>query len=173
MGFAGSADIFQAEMGNLMASLEYVWACIDDLLVIIKGSLGDHLAKLETVFIKLKDAGLKVNAAKLFFCMAETEYLGYILTRGGVKPQQKKVQAILALNSPNNVKELRRFLGMVQYYRDMWAKHSEMLVPLTDLVGACGETKTTEKNKTKSYLGGGILSINKRLTTLRLQSQRM
>ena len=116
MSFAGSGDIFQAEMENLMASLKYVRAYIDDLLVITKGSLGDHLAKLEAVFIRLQDAGLKVNAAKSFFCTAETEYLGYILTRGGVKPQQNKVQAILALNLPNNVKELRQFLGIVQYY---------------------------------------------------------
>ncbi len=36
---------------------------------------------------------------------------------------------------------------MVQYYRDMWAKRSEMLAPLSDLVGECGETKTTRKNK--------------------------
>ncbi len=138
MGFAGSADIFQVEMGNLMASLEYVRAYIDDLLVITKGSLDDHLTKLEAVFIRLQDAGLKVNAAKLFFCTAETEYLGYILTRGGVKPQKKKIQAILALNPPNNVKELRQFLGMVQYYRDMWAKRSDMLAPLlADNVGIC------------------------------------
>ncbi len=53
MGFAGSEDIFQAEMGNLMASLKYVWAYIDDLLVITKGSLSDHLVKLEAVFIRL------------------------------------------------------------------------------------------------------------------------
>jgi hypothetical protein len=59
------------------------------------------------------------------------------------------VQAILGLNPPNIVKELRHFLGMVQYYRDMWARHSEMLAPLTDLVGECGETKTTKMNKTK------------------------
>ncbi len=38
---------------------------------------------------------------------------------------------------------------MVQYYRDMWAKRSEMLAPLTDLVGECGERKTTRMNKTK------------------------
>jgi hypothetical protein len=38
---------------------------------------------------------------------------------------------------------------MVQYYRDMWQKHSEMLAPLTNLVGECGKTKTTKKNKTK------------------------
>jgi len=61
MGVAGSADIFQAEMSNLMASLEYIRAYIDDLLVITKGDLDDHLAKLEAVFIRLQDAGLKVG----------------------------------------------------------------------------------------------------------------
>jgi hypothetical protein len=149
MGFAGSADIFQAEMGNLMAALEYVRAYIDNLLVITKSSHDDHLGKLEQVFIQLRDAGLKINAAKSFFCAQETEYLGYILTRGGIKPQPKKVQAILALNPPKSVKELQHFLGMVQYYRDMCAKHSKMLAPLTDLVGECGETKATKKNGTK------------------------
>ncbi len=109
MGFAFcwfSRHLPSGHMGNLMASLKYVWAYIDDLLVITKGSLHDHLDKLEAVFIRLRDAGLKVNATKSFFCTAETEYLGYILTRGGVKPQNKKIQAILALNPPNNVKEL-------------------------------------------------------------------
>jgi hypothetical protein len=51
MGFAGSADIFQAEMGNLMATLEYVMAYIDDLLVITKSSHDDHQDKLEQIFI--------------------------------------------------------------------------------------------------------------------------
>jgi hypothetical protein len=107
MGFAGSADNFQAEMGNLMATLEYVRAYIGNLLVITRGSYDDHLDKLEQVFIRLGDAGLKVNAAKSFFSTQETEYLGYILTRGGVKPQPKKVQAILVFNLPNSVKVLR------------------------------------------------------------------
>ncbi len=92
---------------------------------------------------RLRDARLKVNAVKSLFCAHEVEYLGNILTREGIKPQSKKVQTILALNLPNNVKELRHFLGMVQYYQDMWARHSELLAPLTDLVGECGETKTT------------------------------
>jgi hypothetical protein len=149
MGFAGSADIFQAEMGNLMATLEYLRAYNDDLLVITKGSLDYHLDKLKQVFIRLRDAGLKINATKSVFCVQETEYLQYILTRGGIKPQPKKVQAILALNPPNNIKELQQFLGMVQYYRDVWQKRSEMLAPLANLVGECGETKTTKKNKIK------------------------
>ncbi len=104
---------------------------------------------METVLTRLRDAGLKVHAAKLSFCAHEIEYLGYILTREGIKPQSMKVQAILVLNLPNNVKELRHLLGTVQYYRDMWVRHSEMLAPLTDLVGECGETKTTRMNKTK------------------------
>ncbi len=53
------------------------------------------------------------------------------------------------LNLPSNIKKLQQFLGMVQYYSDMWAKSSEMLAPLNDLVGEYGETKTTKKNKTK------------------------
>jgi hypothetical protein len=51
IGFAGLADIFQAEMGNLTAALEYVRAYIDNLLVITKSSHNDHLGKLEQVFI--------------------------------------------------------------------------------------------------------------------------
>jgi hypothetical protein len=46
MGYAGSADIFQAEMMDLMESLEYVRAYIDNLLVITRGTLEDHLEKL-------------------------------------------------------------------------------------------------------------------------------
>jgi hypothetical protein len=147
MGYAGSADIFQAEMMDLMEALEYVRAYIDNLLVITGRTLEDHLEKLGKVLRRLRKAGLKVNAAKSFFCTHEMEYLGYILTRGGIKPQQKKVQAILVLNPPDNVKELRHFLGMVQYYRDMWAKRSEMLAPLSDLWESVEKQKPLEKTR--------------------------
>jgi hypothetical protein len=99
---------------------------------------------METVLTRLCDAGLKVNAAKSLFCAHEIEYQCYMLTRKEIKPQPKKVQAILALNPPNIVKELRHILGMVQYYRDMWERHSQMLAPLTDLVGECKKQKPLE-----------------------------
>ncbi len=54
-------------MMDLMASLEYVQVYIDDLLIITRGTLDDQLLKIETVFTRLHDAGLKVNTAKLFF----------------------------------------------------------------------------------------------------------
>jgi hypothetical protein len=67
MGFAGSADIFQAEMMDLMEALEYVRTYIDDLLVITRGTLEDHLDKLREVLRRLCEAGLKVNAVKSHF----------------------------------------------------------------------------------------------------------
>ncbi len=65
MGIAGSPDIFQGKMSELMESLEYVRAYLDDLLCISKLSLEDHLEKLEEVLRQLQDAGLKANAAKV------------------------------------------------------------------------------------------------------------
>ena len=149
MGVAGSPDIFQAKMSELMVDLEFVRTYLDDLLTITKSNLSDHLDKIRKVLTRLREAGLKVNAEKSKFCAHETDYLGYILTRDGIKPQSKKIEAILAINPPTNVKELRRFLGMVQYYRDMWMRRSEMLAPLTDLVGECGQTKVTKAKGTK------------------------
>ena len=83
------------------------------------------------------------------FCAIDVEYLGYILARTGIKPQPNKVQAILAIVPPKQVQDLCRLLGMVQYYMDLWAECSEMLAPLTSLVGECGHTKVTTAKKTK------------------------
>ncbi len=56
---------------------------------------------------------------------------------------------MLALALPRNVKELRRFLGMIQYYRDLWARRSNILAPLTSLIGECGQIKVTKSIGTK------------------------
>ena len=112
-------------------------------------TLLDHLEKLRLVLAKLQEARLKINAAKSNLCALETEYLGYALSREGIAPQTKKIDSILALNPPTKVKELRTFLGMVQYYQDMWKSQSEMLAPLTNLVGVCGHTKVTKAKGTK------------------------
>jgi hypothetical protein len=132
-----------------MESLEYVRAYLDDLLCISMLSLEDHLEKLEEVLWQLCDAGLKVNAEKSTFCMLEIEYLGYVLTRDGIKSQSNKVQAILATKLPTGVRQLRHFLGMVQYYHDLWARWSKMLAHLTSLIGECSQTKTRNAKGTK------------------------
>ena len=132
-----------------MESLDFVRVYIDDLLTITKGNFEDHLAKLRQVLVRLQKANLRVNATKSSFAQEQVEYLEYILTRQGIKPIPEKVTALLAINPPNNIKQLRHFLGMVQYKRDLWEKQSHLLAPLTDLVGECGETKETKKKGTK------------------------
>ncbi len=73
MGFEGSADIFQAQIIDLMASLEFAQTYMDDLLIITRGILDEHLQKTETVLTRLRDTRIKVNAAKSLFCAHEIE----------------------------------------------------------------------------------------------------
>ncbi len=115
MGIKGSPDIFQAKMSALMVALEFVRAYLDDLLCITKADLEDHLPKLKMVLTRLCEAGLRINAQKSFFCAIQIEYLGYILTCTGIKPQRKKVQLILALTPSKQVRDLCKFPVMVQY----------------------------------------------------------
>ena len=151
MGIAGSPDIFQAMMPEFMVALEFVRTYLDDLLCITKASLDDHLHHLMLVFTRLQEAGLQINTPKSKFCSIEMEYLGYILTRTGIKPQpkNKKAQAILTVTLPKQVKDLCSFIGMVQRFRDIWARRSEMLAPLISLVGECGNNKITKAKHTQ------------------------
>ena len=81
MGLSNSPDIFQEKMSKLFANLETVWAYIDNLLVITKGSYDKHLEEVSKVLSQLRKAGLKVNARKSFFAQPKLEYLGYWITR--------------------------------------------------------------------------------------------
>jgi hypothetical protein len=115
MGLCNSPDIFQEKMGTLMHDLEHVRAYIDDILVLTSGDLADHLNKLDEVFRRIRGAGLKINANKSFFARGELEYLGYWITREGIQPVTKKIDAIHNIAPPTNKKELRRFIGLVNY----------------------------------------------------------
>ena len=92
MGIAGSPDIFQAKMLELMVALEFVKTYLDGLLCITQVSLDDHLKSYGRYLPDCEKwaAGLKVNAQKSKFCGKDTEYLGYALTTDGIKPQQKR-----------------------------------------------------------------------------------
>ena len=87
-------------MSELFVGLEYVCVYIDDILVLTSGTWQDHLQKLEKVLEKFKDAGIKVNAHKSFFGKPETEYLGYRITREGIKPINNKIKAMQAVETP-------------------------------------------------------------------------
>ena len=85
------------------------------------------------MFTRLQKAGLKVNASKSCFGAHKFDYLDYHVTRDGVMPITKKVEAIQALAVPKTRKQLRQFIGMMNFYRDMWKRRYEILAPLTAL----------------------------------------
>ena len=141
MGVSCTPDIFQEKMLDLMSGLEFTRMYLDDLLCLSMGSFEDHLEKLEVILRCLQKVGLKCNASKSAFCATQIEYLGYWLTRDGIKPLPNKVEAILNLALPTKLKELHRVLGIVQFYRDIWEKWSHVLAPLTDLVCELSSSK--------------------------------
>jgi hypothetical protein len=77
--------------------------------------------------------GLKVNANKSHFAVSEIEYLGYWITRNGIQPLPKKVEAIQCIAPLTTRKQVQSFSGLINYYRDMWPRQSEILAPLTCL----------------------------------------
>ena len=161
MGISGSPDIFQGKMSGLMAGLEFVRTYLDDILIISSLHFSDHLNKLEQALICIQKAGLKVNAEKSFFGKGEIEYLGYWVTREGVQPMPKKVDAILQMQEPKTKTQLRAFIGLVNYYRDMWQCCSHVLAPLTSLSSKNTPWKWGGRNKRKHSMKSRRLSARK------------
>ena len=141
MGVSCSPDIFQAKIYELLGDIEGTRAYIDDILVIKRGTFEEHLEQLEEVLRRCQKANLKLNAEKCSFGLNEIDYLGYIVTPEGVKPNPKKIEAIKSMQRPTTVTEVRRLIGMVQYYRDLWPKRSHILEPFTAISSGKKGTK--------------------------------
>jgi hypothetical protein len=88
---------------------------------------------LECVLKILSDKDLRINAEKSTFCADEIEYLGYWVSKSGLQPVPKRLEAIKNMVRQTTRKELIRFIGMVNYYRDMWVRRSELLASLTSM----------------------------------------
>ena len=126
----------------------------DDILVIQRTSKStkDHLIQVERVLKRLQSEGFKVNLRKSFFMQKSVEYLGYQLTTDGIRPQPKKIEAMERVLSPQNSKQLKRFLGMINFYRDVFKRRSHILTPLNELAATTAKQKKGEtKRKTVSF----------------------
>ena len=133
MGLCNSPGIFQESMSELFIGLDTLPVYIDELSHVKKGYWTENFTVLEEMFTRLHKAGLKVNASKSCFGAHKFDYLGYHVTRDGVMPIPNKVKAIQAPPNPKPRKQLRQFIGMVNFYRDMWQKRSELLATLPAL----------------------------------------
>eukprot|EP00957_Ditylum_brightwellii_P066957 5082371-Ditylum_brightwellii.AAC.1 len=83
----------------------------------------------------MREYGMQINPTKSAWTKDQLEYFGFTISREGIKPQHKKIDAILKTAAPTNQKQVRQFLGMVNYYKDMWSKQAHILALFPALTG--------------------------------------
>ena len=109
-----------------------VMVYLDDIIIISK-TFEEHLRILGLVFDRLKEAGLIVSEEKCHFCKPQLKYLGYVVDAKGLRPDPEKVQAIVNIIPPQNVTEIRRFIGTASWYRRFVPNFSSIIAPITRL----------------------------------------
>ena len=134
MGVSEAPDIATEIMHDTFADMTDVEFYMDDIGC-FSDSWEEHLQLLKIVLQRLQSVGFTINPLKCEWAVEETDFLGHWLTPTGIKPWKKKIDAVLRLQPPSNIKELRAFLGMVNYYRDVWPQRTHTLAPLTAMTG--------------------------------------
>ena len=102
MGVVDSIDIFKQKMNDLFHGFEFIRAYIYDLLILTKGYWTDHVQNIKLALNKLKGKGLKYNIENSFFGKTEMEYLGFWVTRNGIKPINRKIEARTNMKPPTS-----------------------------------------------------------------------
>ena len=123
---------------------------MDDVLIFSKDP-EEHLRHIETIFKRIREHGLKLKLKKCTFLIKETDYLGFVISKDGIKPDPKKVEAIRDLPEPKSVREIRGFIGMCSYYRRFVPNFSKRAKPLIDLTKKYARFKWTSECQTAFY----------------------
>ena len=131
-GLSSAPGIFQRFITELLTGIEGVQVFIDDILV-VGDTQEEHDKRLSMVLSRLQKRNVKLNKSKCEISAMEVPYLGYILSGDGIRPDPKKIKAILEAPTPNSVLSLKSFLGLCTYYNRFVPKFSSVLCPLYNL----------------------------------------
>eukprot|EP00731_Ephydatia_muelleri_P018943 Em0011g983a len=117
-GLTNAPSTFQRIMECVLAGMTYEQCLIylDDIIV-FSTSFEQHLQRLRTVFELLEKAGLKLKGKKCHFVQSKIRYLGHIVSKEGIQADPEKLCAMRKYPVPCDIKELRQFLGLTNYYR--------------------------------------------------------
>ncbi|XP_058868762.1 uncharacterized protein K02A2.6-like [Acipenser ruthenus] len=132
-GIASAPALFQRAMDQILQGLSGVHCYLDDILVTGRNEI-EHLNNLDAVLQHLEEYGLRVQKDKCEFFKQSLEYLGHIIDATGLHKSPGKVKAIVDAPAPENVSQLRSFLGLLNYYSRFIPNLATILSPLNALL---------------------------------------
>lgn len=132
-GLRNAGQTFQRFVDEITRGLDFTYAFLDDFLVFSKDETS-HKKHLTILFGKLRDYGMVINTEKCVIGASEVTFLGYKVSHMGIKPLEAKVEAISKFPLPKTVRELRRFLGMLNFYRKFIPAAATTQAPLHALL---------------------------------------
>lgn len=116
-GLRNGSQTFQRFMSNnVLKDMDFLFSFIDDVIV-ASDTMEEHENHLRQLFQRFTEFGITINIDKCEFGKQVIEFLGYEVSTNGIKPLEHKVKAIVEFPRPETVEQLRRFLGMVNFYR--------------------------------------------------------
>ena len=137
-GLKSAPERFQKRMLNELEGLEGVICIMDDILVHGK-TQKQHDERLDAVLTRLIRARITLNPEKCEFSRKQLKFAGHSLSAQGIGPDPDKTAAIEKMEKPQNVAELRRFLGMINHQQKFIENLSEKTMPLRDLLSSKNE----------------------------------
>ena len=116
MGLTSAGNTFQRFMNEVLRGLGFVYVYIDDILIFSK-SREEYLAHTLLRFCPLDPLRADFKERQMCLCLPKIEFLGHEVSKGGIRPLDEKIETIRDFPKPQNVKQLRMLLGMVNFYR--------------------------------------------------------
>lgn len=135
-GLMNAPATFQRLMNTVFGdmNLSEILIYLDDVIV-FSSTLQEHLKRLESVFTRLRQHGLKLKPSKCHILQKEVKYLGHVVSENGVSTDPEKVSAVRDWPVPRTKKDVRSFLGFTGYYRRFIRDYAKVANPLFALVG--------------------------------------
>ncbi|GFX28641.1 hypothetical protein TNCV_3337011 [Trichonephila clavipes] len=133
-GLCNAAATFQRFIDEVLRNLPFVFAFVDDILV-ASSSPEEHLQHLQILFTRLQQYGLSLKPSKCIFGVTTIKFLGFKVSESGIEPLSDRVDCILNFPQPTTLTQLRRFLGLFNFYRRFVPKAAHLLAPLNKFFG--------------------------------------
>ena len=144
-GLCNAPATFQRLMEHVLTGLHWVTCLVylDDI-IIFSHNVQQHLKQLRDVFVRLKDAGLKVKPAKCHLLQSSVCYLGHVISDRGIETDPEKVKCVADWPVPVNQKQLQCFMGLASYYRCFVRSFAQIAAPLHALTQKGREWEWTQ-----------------------------